>query len=55
MTAVFFLSLGAMGTWWKALTKSILEKTGQPSMLAERSIRLGKGYLSGTVMVLRRW
>jgi hypothetical protein len=53
--AAFFLrSSGAMGTWWKAFTKSILEKTVQPSMLAGRSIRLGKGYLSGTVMVLRR-
>jgi hypothetical protein len=42
------------GDWWKAFTKSILEKIVQPSMLAERPFRLGKGYLSGTVIVLRR-
>jgi hypothetical protein len=31
-----------------------LLKMVQPSMLAERSIMLGRGYLSGTMMVLRR-
>jgi hypothetical protein len=52
MTAGFCLSSGAMGTWWKALTKVIFMKMVQQSMLAEMSISLGKGYLFGTVMVL---
>ena len=45
----------ATGTWWYPFTRSSLLNTLQPARLLLRSCMLCKGYLSGVVMLLRRW
>ena len=52
--AVLGMSSSAIGIWWYALTRSILEKMVQPAMRSLRDCMLGMGYLSGTVTVFRR-
>ena len=55
MIAVLGTLAVATGTWWYPFTRSSLLNTLQPARRLLRSCMLGKGYLSGVVMLLRRW
>jgi hypothetical protein len=44
-------SSGETGNWWYPLTRSIFEKTVQPSNLFERSCKFGRGTCQGGYQV----
>ena len=52
--AVFGTSAGRMGIWKYPFCRSSFEKNLEPAILAEKSATAGRGYLSGTVAVLRQ-